>query len=56
MGEVIDYANFKDEVAKVSSKGRAHIHSGVWTQLLALEGSQPASVKRKPVAANPMPK
>jgi 8-oxo-dGTP pyrophosphatase MutT (NUDIX family) len=55
MGENIDYANFKNEVAKVSGKGRAHIYSGVWTQLLALEGSEPAPAKRKPAVASPTP-
>ena len=50
MGEDIDYANFKNEVAKVSGKGRAHIYSGVWTQLLALEQSAPVAAKKSPPA------
>jgi len=42
MGEDIGYTNFKNEVAKVSGKGRAEIYSGVWTRLLALEKCEPA--------------
>lgn len=55
MARDIDYANFKNEVAKVSGKGRAHIYSGVWTQLLALEHAEPAPAKQKSVAASPIP-
>ena len=50
MGEDIDYANFKNEVAKVSGKGRAGIYSGVWTRLLALEQSEPVVAKKGPPA------
>ncbi|KAF0178677.1 MAG: hypothetical protein FD161_1721 [Limisphaerales bacterium] len=48
MAEDIDYSNFKDEVARVSGRGRAHIYSGVWTQLLALSkcADAPASSDR----------
>lgn len=46
----IDYANFKNEVAKVSGKGRAGIYSGVWTELLALEQSEPVVAKKAPPA------
>ena len=37
MAEDIDYANFKNEVAKVTGKDRAGVYSDVWTRLLALE-------------------
>ncbi len=50
MGEDIDYANFKNEVAKVSGKGRAGIYSGVWTRLLALEQAEPVGAKKAPPA------
>lgn len=55
LAEAIDYENFKNEVAKVGGKKRAAIYSGVWTHLLALEGSEPAPARRKPVAASPPP-
>ena len=50
MGEDIGYSNFKNEVAKVSGKGRAGIYSGVWTKLLALEQSEPVAAKKAPPA------
>ena len=40
--EDISYTNFKNEVAKISGKGRADIYSGVWTRLLALDKCEPA--------------
>lgn len=49
MGRDIDYANFKDEVAKRQGTARAKVYGGVWSQLLALE-SQAAS---PPAAAVP---
>ena len=51
----IDYANFKNGVTKVSGKGRAGIYSGVWTQLLALEQSEPdeAAKRIKQTASKP---
>ena len=42
----IDYANFKNEVTKVSGKGRTGIYNGVGTELLALEQSEPVAAAR----------
>lgn len=33
----LDYSNFKNEVARVQGRERAHIYGGVWTQMLKAE-------------------
>jgi 8-oxo-dGTP pyrophosphatase MutT (NUDIX family) len=45
MGRDIDYANFKDEVARRQGHARAKVYGGVWSHLLSLESQSSRAVE-----------